>query len=751
MAIKVDNRTYLVSPEGKVLTFAEKDVADALKYDYRIATDEDLDMEDRRLEAADQPIRAGLESAASAATFGASDLFIDEEDRRLREQENPIASTIGSVGGTVVPLLASGGLTAPAKVGAVAAGKLAAKQAVRHTPLGYAAGKAIKAGSIAEKALLKRGVSQGLARVGGLATEGGAFSGTQYLAETALGDEKFNAESLLGQVVLGGVVGAGAGAIGQGFKKAGGSDLSKKAKKWISDKADKIEVRLSNNKLQKLDDIKAVSAWRKKRPAVSDKKLLEDAAGIKSDALHVIDNFTLKNVNKDVVIKSLNRYVDNISSLDVASKKEAGKLVAAIKPTFERLSKDTTTIGDLVRVRDKVLDIVNSQKNPTAGVQGVAEKFYSIVEGKLDEVAKGVKSADPTHPLIAAINDFKATSAVVKFKNASEAAKQEVSYLVEQAVQKGSGKLTTWGVVAGSSMGGPVGAVIGGAAGAAAGAVAGKSITNIGKILEEKGLSGALKALRMADKVNLPNATKGIIDGNRATLLAVQASVKALKEEPEKGNIRYNEVLGKDAPAKIEQHRKAFNETVNNPEEFSRKMSNAIGGLERHAPKTAQALIGKTIEATTFLQSKIPTPPADIGALNIGKQWKPSASQVAKYSRYVAAVNDPLSVFKALDNNQLSREGVEVLRTLYPSIYIMAQTELITETEKIREEVPYKKRLQLSLLFDIPVDYFMRKDRLRQLGAVNKPEKTEKEQAKPTKLNIEPASTTVGSLENKER
>lgn len=184
-----------------------------------------------RREYGDRPIAAGSAAAASEATLGVSDVAGDalgygEDLARLREF-NPEASVAGSVVGGVAPILAFGPLGAAGE--AVEGASLLARGARAITaPTRAVAGLSEALGGVAGTAL--RGSGSSLLRraagtIGGLAVEG-AVEGAggeigRMVSEAALEDTEFTAESILGRLRSGTLLGAATG----GLLGAGGSLL----------------------------------------------------------------------------------------------------------------------------------------------------------------------------------------------------------------------------------------------------------------------------------------------------------------------------------------------------------------------------------------------------------------------------------------------------------------------------------------------------------------------------------------------
>ena len=120
------------------------------------------------------------------------------------------------------------------------------------------------------------------------------------------------------------------------------------------------------------------------------------------------------------------------------------------------------------------------------------------------------------------------------------------------------------------------------------------------------------------------------------------------------------------------------------------------------APAASAAVVAHAAKSIGFLESKLP-PPGPTNLLAPTAQlstW--TDQQVDAFSRYFAAVNDPGSVVDDLKARQLSPEGVETLKVVYPQTYDEIRKTAIEEIAKHGLEMPYDAVLQMSLLLDIP-------------------------------------------------
>ncbi|MFQ5937704.1 MAG: hypothetical protein ACE5LB_14975 [Acidiferrobacterales bacterium] len=74
-----------------------------------------------------------------------------------------------------------------------------------------------------------------------------------------------------------------------------------------------------------------------------------------------------------------------------------------------------------------------------------------------------------------------------------------------------------------------------------------------------------------------------------------------------------------------------------------------------------------------------------------------------------------LSVIEDMQKGRLSLEAVEALRAVYPETYERIRIGLVSELATLRDELPYPKRIQLSIFFDVPVDSVLRREFVRSM------------------------------------
>jgi hypothetical protein len=138
--------------------------------------------------------------------------------------------------------------------------------------------------------------------------------------------------------------------------------------------------------------------------------------------------------------------------------------------------------------------------------------------------------------------------------------------------------------------------------------------------------------------------------------------------------------------------------------------------LSGYAPQVTQAAQLRQQQIIQFLQSKLPQDPFQDNSLSLNKTgYMPSDHELASFSRYVRAANNPMQVIEHIRLNKATPEEVETLKTLNPAIYQKLQNAVLDSIIQKEADLSYKQKIQLSTLFDIPTDYSLRPDVIARL------------------------------------
>lgn len=140
---------------------------------------------------------------------------------------------------------------------------------------------------------------------------------------------------------------------------------------------------------------------------------------------------------------------------------------------------------------------------------------------------------------------------------------------------------------------------------------------------------------------------------------------------------------------------------IANPETLVDKFAKNTEGLNDHAPMTSNALQQAGSRSIAFLAQKLPPQPQ--GGPLVPK-LPPSNAEIATFTRYYNAVEEPLSILQDAARGTLTREGVEAVGTVYPALMQKMQGEIMAQLTEVKEPIPYSRRMMLTLLLGGDVD-----------------------------------------------
>jgi hypothetical protein len=227
-----------------------------------------------------------------------------------------------------------------------------------------------------------------------------------------------------------------------------------------------------------------------------------------------------------------------------------------------------------------------------------------------------------------------------------------------------------------------------------------KGVDSLARI--EKGQKTIVKTIKSSVDEFLTNAAsagekvKKVTDRIPAVTTNALLDVSLSNKKPKKDETLH---------AAFERHQDDLAKLTANPGILAQRMANDTAALQLVAPKTAQSLQMKATKAIMFLDSKIPINPAPSRGPNLMiRKWKPSSLEMRKFERYMRAVDNPMHVIHDFRKGAMNREGVEVLRNVYPEIYTQLVGHITERMADGKTNLTYKKRLQLGTLLDTPID-----------------------------------------------
>lgn len=662
----------------------------------------------------DQNLKAFSAGVARGASFGISDQvltksgLVDSQTLRELEYRNKSASIAGEAAGVIgsafVPV---GGL-----VGGVAKAGAVAEQITAKT-----LGKILT--ETGKRSLASKIIEKSLPKVAGSAVEGGFYGAGQLISEDALGTRDFNAENLISSVGTGAIIGGLAGSVFKGIEeltpvlKSGAKNVNEKVVSYLNPQDAALElIGASSSKKLKLkktrpDLVEELPDFLKNKAELgiltTDRKLFENIEKIKDDAGEKIGNI-LKELDvktslaPNLVPSKRELYTKIIQDLDenfinkFKNSPEYSSKVAPIKRIRNEYNKlaevaeGNFTPVEIDTMRRQLDAVIKYDKIPgtVSLVEDANRATRKILRSEIDNIADKVStnsglegSANLATQLRNANKDFSISAEILPFVEGKLDKKRLLNFT---DLLGGAGLI---GILK----------------------EAGAAIA-ITKKLGESDIARRLKVLTQIETQN--NAVENDISKSVKSFFSPNKEVI----QPTSINVLLNtsygreNIDGKKPSTKLEAFnniQKNFNTLKTEPEKYLDTLRNQTLSLSKHAPGTQAEVIATMQKAIQFLGSKLPKDPKDPSIFPISK-WQPSSVELAKFERYLEAVENPKSALANLRQGTLSPEAVEALSVVYPNLYGRVQKEVMNKVAEDSESLSYSKRLQLGLLLKMPTD-----------------------------------------------
>jgi hypothetical protein len=614
---------------------------------------------------ADAPVTTFLERAASAATFGLLDVARGEEsalEAGRRVEASPTAATLGTVAGTVVPGLLSGGT---GTVGTLA----------RLTPAGRVSAGTARIAS-----------TGGLGRVAvGGALEGMAGAAGDYVARVSLDEDvKFSAESLVGRALqgaaLGGGIGLGVKVTGQGLEKLG---------RKLAPAEEKL-----GGLMGQADDVVApppsLITGRKKAPRkwtrykqVVKTRLADDNA----DALRALGSRV-----DDMAKRSAVQELDDVITMD------AFQLAQRADPELA---------GMAARARQAATELQESSAETRAWFGDYAQEV-GLPTAKRRIVKTATKETEDAGAALIARTDELSVEydRLIDELRARSGVPVPAAPGGPAAVQAGDAESRL-----GKTLGAvrdrlapvrQIGDVVTGVAGMAE--VAGMAVDTglprasdlpvvgplLGYYLKYKGFKAAAKGTGLIPATKATQAATGVNQvesslrgkvGSLATGTLKRASAK-LAEPPVAG-----------AAAKIA--RVLALSPADAAVTAASEMDGTTSAVQAAAARTAA-------RAVEYLQQNAPRDPLP-GRAAYMPTWEPPRQEAMRFERQLAAVEDPEAAIELALVDPFAVVELDAVRSVYPSLYQQVRVDLMDHADQLADQLSLAQMEALGHQFELPL------------------------------------------------
>jgi len=470
--------------------------------------------------------------------------------------------------------------------------------------------------------------------------------------------------------------------------------------------------------------------------------------------------------------------------------KKRGKTEYTLEPD-ERLRQivdDPVALGAIKNAQDKAIDLLQAYK----GGEAVVDDFAKLMQGdlrsikaKMEQLAKPVNSeklaqldvefaarAEQISKLRATdnVSDAKALVDLAEGKGL-KASRDEINafakaeglpdpapgssletlvkerlYRKTIGAAKGApdaseglaGKVAGFlGNRAGAMLGGAVGHAIGGPAGMLAGAWAGDMVRgmatskNMAKLLASKDTF----IRRVADGVEKL--------GKGTAKASTKSAAAAVGQNP------YGDSKAKDTSlASFKKRHEELTKLAASPEGARSRIYEQLAGVRAANPQLADALQERLERKLQFLIESLPKRPS-VASPYAKDNWRPPDAEIAKWARKAVMAEDPVRAIELMSEGKLTKEDVDTLEAVWPAAYREMQSLVTKNLAELQATLPYKSRIQLSLMMKVPVDPSMEPQNVRARQAVFAQEEA-KPQASPNMSKLgSPEPTPTQALQNR--
>jgi hypothetical protein len=147
-------------------------------------------------------------------------------------------------------------------------------------------------------------------------------------------------------------------------------------------------------------------------------------------------------------------------------------------------------------------------------------------------------------------------------------------------------------------------------------------------------------------------------------------------------------------------------ELTSNPGRLTEELAKNTEGVSED-PQLQTSLNTQATTALLYLQNAAPKNPRTSSIFqNADANWKPSQSDIRRFSRVVRAIDDPLSILDDINAGVLSPDSVNAVKAVYPEIYSVMVRETVEQMSgsKGATKLSASDKVQLSILLGMPVD-----------------------------------------------
>lgn len=758
-------KVYARDQRGTLVTL---DAAEAGHPGYQVLTPAELEAAHAQKqygEGLGNVAKATAAGAARGLTLGASDAVlagVGGEDTRkalkgLREA-NPVASTVGEVGGALAPLVLSGGGSGAAEgAGLAARAGEAGSAAVRTLGAGHRAiagvGSLVERGAARGLEALGATGETALGRIGAAgvkmaargAAEGALYGGAQAASDSVLNGDDITAEKIVAGMghgalfggALGGALGLGGAALTEGAAKL---IPKKEALQQLAREQGLKGAGFKGSDFRRLAGRATGEAAEARIAATADDLMnttLQNGERVLQPGANVEETLARVSQAKIEAQARLSGLKDEISEGMAAqgANPDLNEFLRRADDVFkEKLRSNSPGVRSEVRAAERELSIVRERAAMAAQAgnpEQAAMSFRDLDQFRQDLASRIYPKAPPgggipAPPPKGAEQLMKVERILADYlkENAStflaKAGENPNAYNEANRLYSSFNKLEQVGTkTANQSLGNRsispsdhalgaasfLGAMTTGNVGALGAMGYGAAATFANKMLRERGNSLVADLARRASETDnvIQSAAKALAGTGekvKAPVFATAFEGESLANQYQKTADRVRELA---QPAVAMQH-----------------VSAATQEVAAQYPNVGAAVSRKLLSIYQQLAAKIPQSHTDTGTTLTPLAVKSRVSPVAM-SQFMADVKgalQPERVISDLGRGVLDMTAIRSLKEAHPQMFQQLRTEVANMVQARPDEVPFKRRVMLSMVFDFEGDSSLSPQRLAGLQEV---------------------------------
>jgi len=155
----------------------------------------------------------------------------------------------------------------------------------------------------------------------------------------------------------------------------------------------------------------------------------------------------------------------------------------------------------------------------------------------------------------------------------------------------------------------------------------------------------------------------------------------------------------------------------NNPEKLAEMLAENTRSISDTDMDVGNEVSDSVIRAATFLAEKAPKKPQTTDFFG-DSPFQPSDAELAKFNRYVKAVDAPLSIMDDLESGVLQPESVDAVATVFPRLYKRMVDNAMSYAGS-GKKLSYASKMQLATLLRMPVSSTMSPQFIQAMQANN--------------------------------